>query len=72
MIGIYIRESYKVAVSKENKQNYIKSDLSKEAKTDLKTTDERKTKVVWLYVIIGGVFIICFLYLICRYSKKSN
>lgn len=65
-------ETNKVAKIEENQQNDVKTDALKVNKTDLKTTDERKTKIVWLYIIIGAVFVICFVYLINRYSKKSN
>lgn len=62
----------KVATSEEKKQNDVRVDAENATTTGLKTTDERKTKIVWLYVIIGAVFVICFVYLINRYSKKSN
>lgn len=58
----------KVAVSEEIQQSNINATLSKESETDLKTTDERKTKIVWLYVI-GAVFVGGFGYLIL---KKFN
>lgn len=61
-----------VATSEENKQNDIAISNNRQKKTGLKTTDERKTKIVWLYVILGAVIVICFVYLINRYSKKSN
>lgn len=49
-------ESNKVAVSEENQQNDVKVDVEKETTTELKTTDERKTKIVWFYWI-GGLII---------------
>jgi len=65
-------ESSKVSTNEENQQNDVKTDTSQEIKIDLETIDERKTKIVWFWVILGSVIVICFVYLIKRYSKKSN
>lgn len=65
-------ESNKVAEKEENQQNDVKENATKNVQTDLKTTDERKAKIVWLYWIGGLVFVICFVFLVIRYSKKSN
>lgn len=63
----------KFAGKEENQQNDIKTDTSNESKTDLQQKDSSKGKEpFWLYVIIGAVIVICFVYLINRYSKKSN
>lgn len=65
-------DNTKVATNEENHQNDVKVNANKKTKTDLKKTDERKTKIVWFWVIIAAVIVFCFVYLINRYSKKSN
>lgn len=67
------RESNKVAEIEENQQNDVKVDASNETTTDLQQINSSKGKEpIWLYVIFGAVIVICFVYLINRYSKKSN
>lgn len=65
--------SSKVSETEQKKQSDVKADVDKESRSELKTSDERKTKVVWLYITIGVVIVLCFMFLVNRIvNKKSN
>lgn len=64
--------SSKVSEIEQKKQFDVKADVDKEATSEIKTSDERKTKIVWLYIVIGVVVAICFMFLVNRIVKKKS
>ncbi len=66
-------ETNKVAINEENKQNDVTLNASKEIQTDLQQSSSTKGKgPVWLWIVIGSIIVICFVFLLNKFLKKSN
>ncbi len=69
---VVVAKNETTTTNEENQQSNINANLSKETETNLKKTDERQTKIVWLYVIIGAVIVLCVVIFLNKIFKKSN
>jgi len=64
-----VSNNKKVSETAQNKQSDIKADVDKEFKSELKTTDERKTKVHWAY-FFGAAAVVLISWILIKTNKK--
>ena len=64
-----VADSSKVSETEQKKQSDVKVDVDKESTSEIKKSDERKTKVVWWYFVIGVVVVLCFMFLVKNRNK---
>lgn len=65
---VVVAKNQITTTSEENQQNDVAVSNDRQIKTDLKTTEQRKTIIVWVYWI-GGLLIAGFVYLILKRFK---
>lgn len=66
-----VADSSKVLETEQKRQSDLKVDSEKGFNSELKTSDERKTKIAWLYLSIGVVIVLCFMFLVNRIVNKK-